>query len=62
MAETTPFSKVEHTRNHGARVLLEGLIFDEAKQFALDLCERRIERLLLLTRFLLVGDLGRRPA
>ncbi|KCZ50612.1 threonine ammonia-lyase [Hyphomonas pacifica] len=40
MAETTPFSKVEHTRNHGARVLLEGLIFDEAKQFALDLCER----------------------
>ncbi|MBR9808538.1 MAG: threonine ammonia-lyase [Alphaproteobacteria bacterium] len=40
MAETTPFSKVEHTRNHGARVLLEGMVFDEAKQFALDLGER----------------------
>ena len=35
MAKTTPFSKVEHTRSHGARVLLEGLIFDEAKQLSL---------------------------
>lgn len=40
MAETTPFTKVEHTRNHGARVLLQGLIFDEAKQHALEVCER----------------------
>ena len=40
MAKTTPFSKVEHTRSHGARVLLEGLIFDEAKQYAMEVCER----------------------
>jgi threonine dehydratase len=40
MAETTPFNKVEHTRDHGARVILEGLIFDEAKDFALKLAEK----------------------
>ena len=40
MAKTTPFSKVEHTRSHGARVLLEGLIFDEAKSYAMEVCER----------------------
>lgn len=40
MAETTPFNKVEHTRDHGARVLLEGLIFDEAKDYALKLGEK----------------------
>ncbi len=40
MAKTTPFSKVEHTRGHGARVLLEGMIFDEAKQHAMEVCER----------------------
>ena len=40
MAETTPFNKVEHTRDHGARVMLEGLIFDEAKDYALKLAEK----------------------
>jgi threonine dehydratase len=40
MAETTPFNKVEHTRDHGARVILEGLIFDEAKDYALKLGEK----------------------
>lgn len=34
MPETTPFTKVEHTKTHGARVLLEGQTFDEAKAFA----------------------------
>ncbi|MGE6696993.1 threonine ammonia-lyase [Hyphomonas sp. NPDC076900] len=40
MAETTPFNKVEHTRDHGARVVLEGMIFDEAKEYALKLGEK----------------------
>ncbi|HPF24143.1 MAG: threonine ammonia-lyase [Hyphomonas sp.] len=40
MAETTPFNKVQHTRDHGARVILEGLIFDEAKDYALELAEK----------------------
>ncbi len=40
MAETTPFNKVQHTRDHGARVILEGMIFDEAKDFALKLGEK----------------------
>lgn len=40
MAQTTPFNKVEHTRDHGARVILEGLIFDEAKDYALKLAAR----------------------
>jgi len=40
MAETTPFNKVQHTRDHGARVILEGLIFDEAKDYALQLAEK----------------------
>ncbi len=34
MPVTTPFTKVEHTQAHGARVLLEGQTFDEAKAFA----------------------------
>ncbi len=34
MPETTPFNKVENTQSHGARVLLEGHTFDEAKAFA----------------------------
>jgi threonine dehydratase len=40
MPETTPFNKVEHTRDHGARVILEGMIFDEAKDYALQLGEK----------------------
>lgn len=40
MAETTPFNKVQHTRDHGARVILEGMIFDEAKDYALLLAEK----------------------
>ena len=34
MPITTPFNKVEHTRAFGARVLLEGNTFDEAKAYA----------------------------
>lgn len=34
MPVTTPFNKVEHTRAFGARVLLEGTTFDEAKEHA----------------------------
>lgn len=34
MPVTTPFNKVQHTRNHGARVLLEGSSFDEASVYA----------------------------
>ncbi len=34
MPVTTPFNKVEHTRAFGARVLLEGMTFDEAKAHA----------------------------
>jgi len=40
MAETTPFNKVQHTRDHGARVVLEGMIFDEAKEYALKMAEK----------------------
>ncbi|MGB1069937.1 MAG: pyridoxal-phosphate dependent enzyme, partial [Henriciella sp.] len=40
MPVTTPFNKVEHTRAFGARVLLEGHTFDEAKSFAQDVQER----------------------
>lgn len=40
MAETTPFSKIKYTRDHGARVVLKGLIFDEAKDYALELAEK----------------------
>lgn len=40
MPLTTPFNKVEHTRAFGARVLLEGHNFDEAKAFAQSVCER----------------------
>ena len=39
MPVTTPFTKVEHTRDHGARVVLEGLTFDEAKAHADILCQ-----------------------
>lgn len=34
MPVTTPFTKVQHTRSHGARVLLNGHTFDEASAFA----------------------------
>lgn len=34
MPVTTPFNKVQHTRDHGARVLLEGHSFDEASIYA----------------------------
>lgn len=34
MPVTTPFNKVQHTRDHGARVLLEGDTFDEASMYA----------------------------
>lgn len=40
MPQTTPFNKVEHTRDHGARVLLEGMTFDEAKAYAYEVCKR----------------------
>ena len=34
MPVTTPFNKVQHTRDHGARVLLEGSTFDDASVYA----------------------------
>ncbi len=34
MPVTTPFNKVQHTRDHGARVLLEGDTFDDASVHA----------------------------
>jgi len=34
MPVTTPFNKVQHTRDHGARVLLEGDTFDDASVYA----------------------------
>lgn len=34
MPVTTPFNKVQHTRDHGARVLLEGENFDDASVYA----------------------------
>jgi len=34
MPVTTPFNKVQHTRDHGARVLLEGNTFDDASVYA----------------------------
>ncbi|MBX2870911.1 MAG: S-adenosylmethionine:tRNA ribosyltransferase-isomerase, partial [Saprospiraceae bacterium] len=37
MPVTTPFNKVEHTRAFGARVVLEGATFDEAKAYAFEL-------------------------
>lgn len=40
MPVTTPFNKVQHTRAFGARVLLEGHTFDEAKAFAENVRQR----------------------
>ena len=40
MPVTTPFNKVEHTRAFGARVLLEGTTFDEAKTYAQTIREK----------------------
>lgn len=40
MPVTTPFNKVQHTRDHGARVLLEGNTFDEASVHAATVCAR----------------------
>ncbi len=40
MPKTTPYNKVEHTRNHGAQVVLEGLGFDAAKREADNICQR----------------------
>ena len=40
MPKNTPFVKVEHTRNFGARVLLEGNNLTEATEFAHSLCEQ----------------------
>ena len=41
MPRFTPNVKVEHTRGHGAEVILHGENFDEAKTFALDLARER---------------------
>lgn len=40
MPVTTPFNKVQHTRAFGARVVLEGHTFDEAKAFAENIRQR----------------------
>ncbi len=41
MPRHTPFVKVEHTRRHGAEVILHGENFDEAKAHSLALAESR---------------------
>ena len=41
MPKHTPFVKVEHTRKHGAEVILEGEGFDDAKCAALRVMEER---------------------
>jgi threonine dehydratase len=41
MPRHTPFVKVEHTRRHGAEVILEGDSFEDAKREALRLAEAR---------------------
>ncbi|MDH4384941.1 MAG: threonine ammonia-lyase [Caulobacter sp.] len=41
MPRGTPFVKVEHTRNHGANVVIEGDSYDEAYGFAMLLKEER---------------------
>jgi threonine dehydratase len=41
MPRTTPFNKVQHTRNHGAEVVLEGDSYDEAYDHALALRQLR---------------------
>jgi threonine dehydratase len=41
MPRHTPFVKVEHTRRHGAEVILEGDTFEDAKREALRLAEAR---------------------
>jgi threonine dehydratase len=41
MPRGTPFVKVEHTRNHGANVVIEGDSYDEAYGFAMRLKEER---------------------
>ncbi len=41
MPRGTPFVKVEHTRNHGANVVIEGDSYDEAYAFAMLLKEER---------------------
>lgn len=40
MPVTTPFNKVSHTREHGARVILEGDTIDEATDYAYALKEK----------------------
>lgn len=40
MPVTTPFNKVSHTREHGARVILEGDTIDEATNYAYALREK----------------------
>lgn len=39
MPVNTPFNKVKHTRDHGARVILEGQTIDESRTHAFHLCE-----------------------
>ncbi len=39
MPKATPFNKIQATQNYGAKVILHGDIFDEAKEFALQKAE-----------------------
>src|SRR6516164_2180012 len=41
MPRSTPFVKVQQTRNHGAEVVLDGDGYDEASAFARKLCDQR---------------------
>ena len=49
MPENTPFVKVQHTRNYGARVILKGSTLIEANEHAQMLCEK--ENLVFLHPF-----------
>src|SRR3954465_2931724 len=41
MPKTTPFTKVQHTRNHGAEVVIDGDGYDDASATARKLCDDR---------------------
>jgi threonine dehydratase len=41
MPRSTPFVKVQQTRNHGAEVVIDGEGYDEASAFARKLCDER---------------------
>jgi threonine dehydratase len=41
MPETAPLTKINATQNYGAEVILKGKMFDEAKEYAYQLCKEK---------------------